>query len=129
MIVSVFEKFTVPKKVSVCITANWIGENGQITDDASKICAGRIEFFFSQRLILANEHFVEVSMAHVKWFQEHNARHDFMEPVEIWYNMFKPFGLASFIPIEKICETCITCNLLMDGESVIAINPMRKKIL
>ena len=33
----------------------------------------------SQRLLVDNdnESYVEVSMAHVKWFQEHNVRHSF----------------------------------------------------
>ena len=120
-----------PKRALVCITANWIGEDGQITGDASKFSAGRVEYFFSQRLLVGNDHesYVEVSMAHVKWFQEHNARYSFLDPVEIWCNdMFKPFGPASFIPIEKISEVCVTCDLSIDGENVIAINPMRKKI-
>ena len=115
----------------VCIIANWIGEEGQITSDASKLCAGRIEYFFSQRLLVGNDHesYVEVSMAHVKWFQEHDARYSFLDPVESWCNdVFKPFGPASFIPVEKIYEVCITCDLSIDGENVIAINPMRKKI-
>lgn len=68
-------------------------------------------------------------MAHVKWFQDHDDKHSFLDPVEIWCkDMFKPLGPASFIPIEKISEVCVTCNLTIDGESVIAINPMRKKI-
>ena len=94
-----------PKKALVCITANWIGEDGQITGDASKFSAGRVEYFFSQRLLVGNDHesYVEViSMAHVKWFQEHDARYSFLDPVEIWCNdMFKPFGPASFIPMKK----------------------------
>lgn len=120
-----------PKKALLCIIANWIGEDGQITGDVSNFCAGRIEYFFSQRLLVNNdqEKYVEVSMAHVKWFQEHDAKHSFLDPVEIWCkDIFKPFGPASFIPVEKISEVCVTCNLTIDGESVIAINPMRKKI-
>ena len=62
-------------------------------------------------------------MAHVKWFQEHNARYSFLDPVEIWCNdMFKLFEQASFIPVEKISEVCVTCDLSIDGE-----NTMRKK--
>ena len=36
-----------PKKALVCIIANWIGEEGPITSDTSKLCAGRTEYFFS----------------------------------------------------------------------------------
>ena len=68
-------------------------------------------------------------MACVRWFQEHSARTGFfMKPVEIWSDMFRPFGPASFMPIEKIIDVCITCSVSMNDEVVIAVNPMRKKI-
>jgi len=51
-------------------------------------------------------------MAHVKWFQEHNARYELLKPAEIWHDdLFKPLGPASYIPIEKIQEVCVTCRL------------------
>ena len=63
------------KKQPVCILAKWIGEDGQIIDDSNplKPCAGRVEYYFSQRVLVGEEH-VEVNMAYVKWFQEHTAR-------------------------------------------------------
>lgn len=67
-------------------------------------------------------------MAFVRWFQEHSARNSFMKPVEIWSDMFKPFGPASFIPINKILDVCLTCTIKVNDEVVIAVNPIRKKI-
>ena len=40
--------------------------------------------------------------------------------------MFKPFGPASFIPIDKILDVCVTCTMKVNDEVVIAVNPIRK---
>ena len=119
-----------PAKISCCILANWVGENGQITDDSTVVSAGRVEYFYSQRLQVGNDvdNHVEMKMAFVRWFQEHSCRHSFMKPVEIWSDMFTPLGPASFIPLERIIDVCVTRTLSMNGEVVIAVNPMRKKI-
>ena len=117
-----------PKKALTCIQAYWIGEDGAISNDSSELCAGRVEYFFSQRLLVGND-YIDINMAHVKWFQEHNARKEYLNPVEIWCSgLFKPFGPASFIPVEKIQEVCITCDISMNGEVVTAINPIKKKV-
>ena len=44
-----------PKQALVCITANWIGEDGQITGYSyvSKFSAGKIEYVFS---LVGNDH-------------------------------------------------------------------------
>ena len=120
-----------PAKMSTCILANCVGEDGCITEDPLITSAGRIEYFFSQRLQVGDDlnNYVETKMACVRWFQEHSARTGFfMKPVEIWSDMFRPFGPASFMPIEKIIDVCITCSVSMNDEVVIAVNPMRKKI-
>ena len=41
--------------------------------------------------------------------------------------LFKPFSCASFIPVEKIQEACIICDVSINGEVVTAINPIKKK--
>ena len=67
-------------------------------------------------------------MAYVKWFQEHTARNTYSKPMEIrCCDLFKPDGPASFLPIEKIQEVCVTCNILINDEVVTAVNPMKKK--
>ena len=117
------------KKKSVCILANWIGEDGQIINDNDSLepCAGRVEYFFSQRLLVGE--FVEVNMAQVKWFQEHAARNTFSKPIEIWcHDLFKPFGAASFLPVENIQEVCVICDILINDELVTAVNPIKKKV-
>ena len=68
-------------------------------------------------------------MAHIKWFQEHSAREKYLNPVEIWCSgLFKPFSPASFIPVEKIQEVCIMCDVSINDEVVTAINPKKKKV-
>lgn len=119
-----------PAKMSTCIIANWVGTDGCITEDSRLISAGRVEYFFSQRLQVGDDlnNYVETKMAFVRWFQEHSARYSFMKPIEIWSTMFKPISPACFIPITKITDVCITCSLSLSGEVVTAVNPMRKKI-
>ena len=68
-------------------------------------------------------------MACVKWFQEYDARSTISKPIEIWcHDLFKPYGPASFLPIENIHKVCVTCNILVNDEIVTAVNPMKKKI-
>ena len=70
-----------------------------------------------------------INMAHIKWLQEHNCRNSLLKPVEIWCcDLYKPVGAASFMPIERIQEVCVTCNISINDEIVTAVNPIRKKI-
>ena len=79
--------------------------------------------------VLVSEEYVEVNMACVKCFQEHDARNTSSKPIEIWrHDLFKPFGPISFLPIENIQEVCVTCDILVNDEVVIAVNPMKEKI-
>ena len=46
-----------------------------------------------------------------------------------WYSgLFKPFGPATFMPVERIKEICIACDISINGEEVIAVNPMQKGV-
>ena len=84
--------------------------------------------FFSQRLPVGDD-FVEIKMAQVRWFQEHIYQNSLLKPVEVWCcGLYKPFGPASFMPIENIQEVCITCEISINDEIVTAVNPIRKKI-
>jgi len=119
-----------PKKSQTCVLAHWVGRDGQINDDpaGNLPSAGRVEYFFSQRLLLLNGQYFEAKMACIKWFQEHNLRQMLLKPAEIWQDdLFKSFGPASFIPLDKIMEICVFVNLSVDNETVIAINPITKK--
>ena len=115
------------KKTPLCILAKWIGGDGEINCD-NEICAGIVKYFFSQRLLVGND-YVEVNMAYIKWLQEHSCKNSLLKPVEIWCcDLYKPVGAASFMPIERIQEVCVTCNLSINDEIVTAVNPIRKKI-
>ena len=49
------------------------------------------------------------------------------KPVEIWCNdLYKLCGPATFMPLEKIKEVSVTCELMLSNEQVLAINPIRK---
>ena len=116
-----------PKKTSAYIQACWVGEDGKISN-SSELCVGRIEYFFCQKLLVGND-YIDINMANVKWCQEHSAKQKYSNPVEIWCSgLFKPFGPGTFMPVERIKEICIACNISIDGEEVIAVNPMQKKV-
>ena len=115
-------------KKSMCIQAYWANSHGKIECDCNDLCAGVIQYFFSQRILVAGEYRV-VIMAEVKWFEEHTARHALMEPVELWYpDLFKTFGPASFMPLMRLYQTCVMCKIEVNREQVLAINPIRRKI-
>ena len=47
---------------------------------------------------------------------------------EIWCSTLnKPFGLASFVPLIRIKQACITC-IIIGTETVFAMNPVSKTI-
>ena len=78
-----------PKEVQTCILAHWVGRDGQIIDAAAGDLSscGRIEYFFSQRLLLTNGQYTETRMACVKWFQQHDLRHVLMKPAQLWHEI------------------------------------------
>ena len=61
--------------------------------------------------------------------QEHPDKEKLSKPIEIWCNQpFKPFGLASFMSTIRIHSTCVSCEIELNNEKVLAINPNRKKV-
>ena len=108
--------------------AYWIGRDGNISDDCTSLNAGLIEFFFSQRLEIRNQH-EEVIMAKVQWLQDSPEKNALKELIQLWNNnLFKPFGPASFIPLLRIHEVCVGCEIEFKGEQLLAISPLRKKV-
>ena len=68
-------------------------------------------------------------MAKVQWFKNTVNIAVSPGPIQFWFGtLFKPFGPASFIPITKIKDICVTCKLMIGRELVLAVNPIRKKI-
>ena len=68
-------------------------------------------------------------MAKIKWLQDHPEKSRLPEPVKIFCNdMFKSHGPASFMPIVRIYDTCVSCEIEINNETVLAINPCRSKI-
>jgi len=117
------------KGKSTCIKAYWVGENGNIAINPVNLCAGEIIFFFSQN-ILIDQQYKEVVMVKVRWFQEHQYRDiQRLELFEIWSNdLYKLHGPASYMPLIRVHEVCATCITNIDGESVLLVNPVRKKM-
>ena len=112
----------------IVINAHWIGSNGQITCNCDNLCAGEIQYFFSQRILVSNN-LQEVYMACVDWYQDHPEREKLPEPIRVWCSsLYKPFGPASFIPLMRIHQVCTSVEVELNHEKVLFINPIRSKI-
>lgn len=86
-------------------------------------------FFFSQRLLIGHC-YKEVIMVKVKWLQDHPEKEALKHHIQLWCNnLFKPFGPASFMPLMRVHEICVGCKIDFKGEHLLAINPIRKKVL
>ena len=99
------------KKGDQIIRAYWIGEDGKIDIGAQYLCAGKVEYFFTQNILIGDKYEV-VTMARIKWFQDHPDKEKLSRPIEIWsVKLFKPFGPATFMPIIRIYDTCVSCEV------------------
>ena len=69
-------------------------------------------------------------MVKVRWFQEHQSRNiQDLELVEIWSSdWYKSYGPASYMPLIRVHEVCATCIINVDGENVVLVNPVRRKL-
>ena len=115
-------------KNPTCIQAYWAGKDGNIENECCSSSAGLIEYFFSQKIMVKDEYRVVV-MAKVKWLEEHPSRYTMLKPVEIWHqNIFKPDGPASFMPLVRLHRICVMCDIDIDGESLLAVNPITPKV-
>ena len=116
------------KKNPETIRAYWVGQDGKIASEPNSLCAGRAEYFFTQK-VLIKDSYKEVAMVKMRWYQEHPDKEKLSKPIEIWCNQLsKPFGPASFMPITRIHSICVTCEIELNNEKVLAINPTRKKV-
>lgn len=68
-------------------------------------------------------------MVKVKWFQDNPAKNALKDPIQLWNStLFKPFGPASFMPLMRLHEICVGCEIDFKGEHLLAVNPIRKKV-
>ena len=116
------------KENFVCIQAYWANKHGEIDKKCYHLWAGKVDFFLSQN-INTNDGMKEIIMAKVTWFEEHSKKNSLMDPIEIWCkHFFVPLGPATFIPVSRIRCLCVASQMVVDGENVFAVNPLRKKI-
>lgn len=125
------ERLNCSKRVSenfICIQAYWPEKTGQISTDCKTLWTGKLEYFFSQRIYISGEP-KDVAVVKIKWFEEHSKKSSLIEPLEIWSkNFFVPVGPASFMPVMRIHNFCVACSFNIDGETVLVVNPIVKKL-
>ena len=65
-------------------------------------------------------------MAHINWYQNHPEKYKLPEPIQVWCSsLYKSFGPASFIPLMRIYQICASCEVKLNHERVLLINPVR----
>ena len=112
----------------VVIYAHWIGSDGQITCNCDNLCAGEIQYYFSQRVKVGND-LQEVYMAHVNWYQGHPEKNKLPEPIQVWCSsLYKPFGPASFLLLMRIHQVCASVEVELNCEKVLFVNPIRNRL-
>ena len=78
-------KYKYSKRRDQVIRAFWPGQDGKIDVRAHSLCAGKLEYFFIQN-ILIHDVYKQVAMAKIKWIQDHPEKARLPKPIEIWYN-------------------------------------------
>ena len=53
-----------PAKISTCILANWVGGDGQITEDSTVVWAGRVEYFLAKN---CKQEMISINTLKLKW--------------------------------------------------------------
>ena len=115
---------------SCFIQAHWVQVGGQINTPPTEFCLrpGIIDYFCQQRLLVGSSS-QSVLMACVRWLQPHPSRSLFGSPHEVWsYNVFEPYGPASYMPIQRVHNQFVSCKIELSGEHVLVVCPLPRKI-
>ena len=81
--------------------AYWAGENGTIDSSGQSLCTGKIEYFFTKRIVIEDCYKI-VPMAKIQWYQEHPVMQSVPAPVEVWSSQF-----LSHVVQHHLCPLCV----------------------
>ena len=103
-------------------------ENGTIDSSGQSLCKGKIEYFFTQKIVIEVCYKI-VPMAKIQWYQEHPVMQSVPASVEVWSSQFfKPCGPASFMPIMRVYYSCVSHEAEVNNEKVLFVNSTRNKV-
>ena len=65
-------------------------------------------------------------VAVVSWYSPHPNQHMIGKPAQVWCdNIFEPpYGIHSFLPIEKIRSFCVYCKNIIQDKNVLVVVPL-----
>ena len=111
------------------ILASWCGEDGYtIQKEEFKLRPGVISYFLKQNILVDGEYKTFI-LAKVRWFQRHPARDRIGRPHEVWCkSSYVVGGPVSFIPIQRILSQFVTAYETVDGETVLVVCPLQRKL-
>ena len=65
----------------------------------------------------------------VDWFKPHPSKNSLGEPTEVWcYDLFEPFGTASYLPVQRINTAFVAAVDKLDVETLLIVMPLPQKI-
>ena len=68
-------------------------------------------------------------MAKIQWYQEYPMMQSVSAPVEVWSSQFlSHVGPASFMPIMRVHDNCVSYEAEVNNEKVLFVNPTRNKV-
>lgn len=111
------------------VLANWAGPNGSLacTTGCKDTRPGQVLKFICHCFKVKSKSAdspdkrYEFYHAQVNWFSKQPERYAYGLPVELWYNTFDIFGLACFIPIQRIKSVCASGEATYKRETVLAV--------
>jgi len=63
-------------------------------------------------------------MARVNWYSQHPNHSSLGDPLQIWCKQFDSFGPASFLPVQRITQRCVTTEGQYRKENVIIVTTL-----
>lgn len=113
---------------SAFILARWCKLGGPVDNSGCDLRPGVVDYFMKQNVKVSGQ-YVPCILASVCWFQAHPSRQLSGPPVEVWCkDLFESEGDASFIPVQRIYGKFIPALEIVDGENVLAVCPLPRKL-
>lgn len=114
-------------KRSSYILAQWCACGGTI--DTATLRPAQVKHFFQHTVLVSGSLKTHI-FAEVEWFKPHLSRNSLGMPVEVWcYDLFEPFGPASYLPVQRICSRFVAAidKLSVNAEILLIVMPLQQK--
>lgn len=93
----------------------------------SELRAVKVHNFVKISFTIDHEDLIEyMVLAVVSWYSPHLSQHVMGKPAQVWcHDLFEPpYGIHSYLPIEKISSFCVYCKSNIQDENVLVVVPL-----